>query len=241
MTVQLPEPDYYELAEVAKSWDVSESYLMRLAAEGKLELAWPIQGSIWVSVTSDFDHPETVEEVENLFPSLPPGHLCFRIARKAKRGLEGHESLAIANSHARVMHELWRKTKWDKIEISVSGLAIISTQSFESFDNDSLGSTSFARVSHFTGTKNTAFDPPNGRVRWRYEIRESTTSRGGILPQLPDGYYGSSSDRVGRSRPMGPGKGCMGRCMDIVNRRRHSPCRPKHIVGKHVVPRQCLT
>ena len=189
MTVQLPEPDYYELAEVAKRWDVSESYLMRLAAEGKLELAWPIQGSIWVSVTSDFDHPETVEEVENLFPSLPPGHLCFRIARKAKRGLEGHESLAIANSHARVMHELWRKTKWDKIEISVSGLAIISTQSFESFDNDSLGSTSFARVSHFTGTKNTAFDPPNGRVRWRYEIRESTTSRGGILPQLPDGYY----------------------------------------------------
>ncbi|WP_197722447.1 pirin-like C-terminal cupin domain-containing protein [Acidithiobacillus ferridurans] len=41
--------------------------------------------------------------------------------------------------------------------------------------------------------------------------------------------------------PMGPGKGCMGRCMDIVNRRRHSPCRPKHTVVKQVVPRQCLT
>ncbi|MDA8181162.1 MAG: hypothetical protein M0Z26_02285 [Acidithiobacillus sp.] len=191
MVVQLPEPDYYELAEVAKRWDVSESYLMRLGAEGKLELAWPIQGSMWVSVTSDSDHPETVEELESLFPSLPPDYLCFRIARKAKNGLEGHESLALANSHARVTHELWRKTKWHKIEISVSGLAIMSRQSLENLDKDSggLGSTGFTRVSHFTGTENTMFDPPIKRLPWRYEIRESRTSRGGLLPQLPDGYY----------------------------------------------------
>ena len=191
MAMKLPEPDYYELAEVAKRWDVSKSYLLRLGAEGKLELACPIQGSMWVSITSDFDHPETVEEVENIFPSLPPDHLFFRISRKAKKGLEGQEMRALENCHTRVMHDIWRKKQWDKIEISVSGMAILSTQSLETWDKESRGLdyTGLARVSHFTGTENTTSDPPDKRSLWMYEIRESITSQGGPLPQLPEGYY----------------------------------------------------
>jgi hypothetical protein len=198
MAMKLPEPEYYELAEVAKRWDVSDSYLMRLGAEGKLELAWPIRGITWVSVTSDSDRPDTVEEVENLFPSLPPSHLCFRIARKAKKGLEGQEILALKNCNACVMHDVWRKRKREKIEISVSGMAILSAKSLETWDKEIRGLcyTGFARVSHFSGTETTTFDPPDKRSWWMYEIRESITSQGGPLPQLPEGYYFKSESLI---------------------------------------------
>ncbi len=52
-----------------------------------------------------------------------------------------------------------------------------------------MGSSEFTGVDNYTGTENTVFDPPDNRLLWRYEIRESTTSQGGPLPQLPDGYY----------------------------------------------------
>ncbi|EGQ63661.1 hypothetical protein GGI1_20818 [Acidithiobacillus sp. GGI-221] len=42
MAVQLPEPDFYTLAEVAKKWEVSEDVLLRLGAEEKLVFAWPV-------------------------------------------------------------------------------------------------------------------------------------------------------------------------------------------------------
>ena len=191
MAVQLPEPEYYELAEVAKRWDVSRSYLLRLGAEGSLELAWPIPYSIYVSVTSESDHPETVEEVERLFPSLPPGYLYFRVTRKAKKGLEGYESLALRNSRARVMGELWRKQRWLKIEISVSGLAFLSKQSIGYYANKTgdIYRTEFTRCSYYTGSENTVYEQPIVKGPWRYEIRESKTTQGGPLPPLPAGYY----------------------------------------------------
>ncbi|MBU2856338.1 hypothetical protein HF289_05460 [Acidithiobacillus ferrooxidans] len=42
MAIQLPEPDFYTLAEVTERWRVSEDVLFRLGAERKLILAWPI-------------------------------------------------------------------------------------------------------------------------------------------------------------------------------------------------------
>lgn len=42
MAIQIPEPDYYTLAEVAERWDKSEDVLFRLGVERKLILAWPI-------------------------------------------------------------------------------------------------------------------------------------------------------------------------------------------------------
>lgn len=36
MAVELPEPDYYTIAEVAERWGVSQDYLLRLGREGKL-------------------------------------------------------------------------------------------------------------------------------------------------------------------------------------------------------------
>ena len=38
MALQLPEPDYYTLAEVAKKWERSEDVLLRLGAERKVEM-----------------------------------------------------------------------------------------------------------------------------------------------------------------------------------------------------------
>ena len=37
MAVELPEPDYYTLAEVAERWGISEDVLLRLGAEGKIK------------------------------------------------------------------------------------------------------------------------------------------------------------------------------------------------------------
>lgn len=191
MAVQLPEPEYYELAEVAKRWDVSRSYLLRLGAEGKLELAWPIPHSTYVSVTSELDHPETVEEVERLFPGLPPGHLYLRVACKAKKGLEDLETQALWNSHAGVMHELWREKRWLKIEISVSGLAFLSKHSIGYYANKigELDGSEFTRCSCYAGSENTVYEQPIVKGPWRYEIRESKTTQGGVLPPLPAGYY----------------------------------------------------
>lgn len=190
MVAQLPEPDYYTLAEIAEKWDVSESYLLRLGSEGKLEFAWRIPGNVYVSITGEVDHPETVEEVERLFPSLPSGQLSLRVICKAWEGLEGFESLA-RESAALAVRELWKKRRRLGIEISVSGLAFLSRRSLGDYDEQSrsLDSSEFTRVSHFTGSENTPNEPPDNRSPWRYEIRESTTRRGGPLPPLPDGYY----------------------------------------------------
>jgi hypothetical protein len=199
MAVNVPEPDYYELAELAKRWDVSRSYLLRLGVEGKLELAWPIPYSIYMTVASDeLDDPVTVEEMERLFPDLSPEQLQIRVACRAREGLEGYESLALHNSYADIMHKLWTIRNWDKIEISVSGLAIMATQSLEHWDQDSgaFDRTVFTRVSHFTGSENTVYEPPIGRSFWRYEIRESITAKGGALPPLPEGYYFEGSTPV---------------------------------------------
>jgi hypothetical protein len=40
MAVQLPEPDYYTLAEVAERWEVSEDVLLRLGAENKIKYGY---------------------------------------------------------------------------------------------------------------------------------------------------------------------------------------------------------
>ena len=191
MKINLPEPEYYELAELVKRWDVQESQLLRLGAEGKLQFAWPIPGNLWVSVTSDSYHPDTVEDVENIFPDLPPDHLCIRVARKAKKGLEGHEISLFEYSRPRVVHEIWRKRKADKIEISVSGMAILSPKSLQAWDKEirGLGDNVLESVSHFTGAENRLFDVPDERSFWMYEVRDSTTSHGGLLPPLPEGYH----------------------------------------------------
>jgi hypothetical protein len=198
MALQLPEPEYYKLAEVANRWDVLESYLLRLGAEGKLELAWPIPDSIYVSITSDVDNPGTVEEVERLFPSLPPRHLQFRVAKKAVKGLEGHEILGLCNSPALRMQELWEKIEWMKIEISVSGLAFISKRVI-GCDTDKLGElerSEFTRCSCYTGSENTVHEQPDPTSFWSYQIRESKTTQGGALPPLPDGYYFETTSLV---------------------------------------------
>ncbi|MCE5359798.1 MAG: hypothetical protein JJ714_02140 [Acidithiobacillus sp.] len=191
MAMKLPEPEYYELAELVKRWNVSESYLFRLGAEGKLRFAWPIPDNLWVWVTSDSDHPDTVENVENLFPSLPPRHLCIRVARKAKKGLEGHEISFFEHSRPRVVHEIWRKIKADKIEISVSGMAVLSQKSLQGWDEEIRGLDDgvFESISHFTGAENRIFELPDERSLWMYEVRESITTCGGLLPPLPEGYY----------------------------------------------------
>ena len=191
MAMKLPEPEYYELAELVKRWNVSESYLLRLGAEGKLRFLWPIPDNLWVWVTSDSDHPDTVENVENLFPSLPQGHLCIRVARKAKKGLEGHEISLFEHSRPRVVHEIWRKIKADKIEISVSGMAVLSQNSLQGWDKEirGLDDSVFESISHFTGAENRIFELPDEQSLWMYEVRDSTTSHGGLLPPLPEGYY----------------------------------------------------
>lgn len=38
MALQLPEPDYYTIEEVAQRWGVSADYLLRLGGEGKIDL-----------------------------------------------------------------------------------------------------------------------------------------------------------------------------------------------------------
>ena len=191
MTINLPEPEYYELAELVKRWDVQESQLLRLGAEGKLQLAWPIPGNLWVSVTSDSYHPDTVEGVENIFPGLPPDHLCIRVARKAKKGLEGHEISLFEYSRPRVVHEIWRKRKADEVEINVSGMAILSPKSLQDWDKEirGLGDSVLTSVSHFTGAETRVFEVPDERSLWMYEVRESITTCGGLLPPLPEGYY----------------------------------------------------
>lgn len=40
MALQLPEPDYYTLAEVLKRWDITEAVLFRLAREGKISIGF---------------------------------------------------------------------------------------------------------------------------------------------------------------------------------------------------------
>ncbi len=191
MTIKLPEPEYYELAEVVKRWRIPESQLLRLGAEGKLQFLWPIPDNVWVWVTGDSDHPDTVENVENLFPSLPPGHLCIRVARKAKKGLEGHEIRLFEGCRSRVAHEIWRKIKAHRIEISVAGMAVLSKESLQTWDKEirGLGNNVLASVSHFAGTENSIFDVPDERSFWMYEAWDSTTSHGGLLPPLPEGYH----------------------------------------------------
>ena len=198
MALQLPEPEYYKLAEVANKWNVLESYLLRLGAEGKLKLAWPIPDSIYVSITSDVDNPGTIEEVERLFPSLPPRHLQFRVAKKAVKGLEGHESPGLFNSPALRMREVWEKIEWMKIEISVSGLAFLSKRAI-GHDADRTGElerSEFTRCSCYTGLENTVYEQPDSTSYWSYHIRESITTQGGVLPRLPDGYYFETTSLV---------------------------------------------
>ena len=191
MTLTLPEPDYYELAELTKKWDVSESYLLRLGAEGKLQFVWPIPHNIWVWVAGDSDDPDTVENLESLFPSLPSGHLCIRVSRKAEKGLEGQEIRPFERGRVRVAHEIWRKIKAHRIEISVSGMAVLSQSSLQVWDKEirGLGDNVLESVSHFTGAENRIFDVPDERSFWMYEVRDSTTSHGGLLPPLPEGYH----------------------------------------------------
>ena len=67
--VMLPEPDYYTLAEVAKRWDVTEYYLLRVGNEGKIKLAYKLP--ILTTVTlydPDRPSPITRKEFERLFP-----------------------------------------------------------------------------------------------------------------------------------------------------------------------------
>ena len=198
MALQLPEPEYYELAEVVERWGVPRSRLLRLGAEGKLELAWPIPYSIYVSVTSDLNNPGTVEEVERLFPDLPPRRLQFRVAKKAVKGLEGHEIRGFCNSPALVMQTLWEKIEWMKIEISVSGLAFLSKRAI-GHNTDKTGElerTEFTRCSCYTGSENTVYEQPDSTSFWSYQIRESKTTQGGVLPPLPDGYYFETASLV---------------------------------------------
>lgn len=42
MSIQLPEPEYYTLAEVAKRWEVSEDVLLRLGAENRVLMGYPL-------------------------------------------------------------------------------------------------------------------------------------------------------------------------------------------------------
>ena len=42
MALQLPEPDYYTLEEVAKRWERSENVLLRLGAEGNVLMGYPL-------------------------------------------------------------------------------------------------------------------------------------------------------------------------------------------------------
>lgn len=64
--VELPEPDYYTLAEVLKRWDISEAILFRLAREGKIRIGFdppfPLPLSVFGSWIDD-DGDEHDEEI----------------------------------------------------------------------------------------------------------------------------------------------------------------------------------
>jgi hypothetical protein len=70
MMVMLPEPDYYTLAEVAKRWDVTEDYLLRVGNEGKIKLAYKLPLLTTVSLYDPGrPSPVTRKEFERLFPN----------------------------------------------------------------------------------------------------------------------------------------------------------------------------
>ncbi|MHB8247988.1 MAG: hypothetical protein ACYDB0_01975 [Acidithiobacillus sp.] len=122
MALQLPEPDFYTLAEVAKRWEASEDMLLRLGAEDKLVFAWPVLSGL--SVYHDLGGCLcTAEEVEQLFPSLRPGQLLFRVNPEAKA-----------------------------IEIVMGGLAYLDSHSLlptNRLHNGLIFRPGFSRVSHF--------------------------------------------------------------------------------------------
>ncbi|MBU2766038.1 hypothetical protein HAP94_07480 [Acidithiobacillus ferrivorans] len=123
MALQLPEPEYYTLAEVAERWEVSGDVLLRLGAEKKLIFAWPVLSGF--RICHDFlgGCLRTAEEVEQLFPSLRPGQLLFRVDPEAKA-----------------------------IEILMGGLAYLNSYSLRPssiLHNGAIFSASFSRVSHF--------------------------------------------------------------------------------------------
>ena len=123
MDIQVPEPEYYTLAEVAERWEVSGDVLLRLGAEKKLIFAWPVLSGF--RICHDFlgGCLRTAEEVEQLFPSLRPGQLLFRVNPEAKA-----------------------------IEIVMGGLAYLKSYSLRPFSrlhNGVIFSAGFSRVSHF--------------------------------------------------------------------------------------------
>lgn len=74
----------------------------------------------------------------------------------------------------------------------------MAAESLAHWDQDSgaFDRTVFTRVSHFTGLNNSACGPPIGSLTWRYEIRESKTAWGGVLPPLPNGFYYEGNAQV---------------------------------------------
>ncbi|UTV80096.1 hypothetical protein MQE22_08675 [Acidithiobacillus sp. YTS05] len=186
-----PEPKGYTLANAAEKWEVSLSTLLRLGAEGKLELAWPVPGSMFVSVFSEESHaqPETIEDLEQLLPGLSFDQLSLRMACRADDAVASGD---YEPGKGQELASYWKKQRWVAIELAVAGWATISRQSLEYCDKKSgvLESSTFSRVSHFSGAENTILsEPPLPGLPWRYEIRKSNTRKGGPLPPLPERYY----------------------------------------------------
>ena len=181
MAVQLPEPDYYTLAEVAERWGKSEDFLLRLGAEEKLVFAWPVLSS-GMTIGNDFAEdgpPSTVEEVERLFPSLRPGQLCVRVipADEVRDRTLREDSLADGPSQEFIdlLHQTYPVQNWrDEIQIVMGGLAYLCSFCL-AFDvhNGVISHPSFSRVSHFIN---------NEKGEHYMEIM-------GGLPPLPAPYY----------------------------------------------------
>lgn len=70
MAIQLPEPDYYTLAEVLKRWDISEVILFRLAREGKIRIGFDPPYPLPLSVFGSWVDDEGVEHDEEISPAL---------------------------------------------------------------------------------------------------------------------------------------------------------------------------
>lgn len=160
MAIQIPEPDYYTLAEVAERWGVSEDYLLRIADEDKIKLAIKLPFYIAASLEhADFPSPKTCDDFERLFPGYAEKFRYTIITGKAQ--IEEHLQSPSGENEWRLFYpdddvvtleeHLMEQDWWPLFYIDVCGYGIISTPFLldRRIEDNAIDHVTFSEVTHF--------------------------------------------------------------------------------------------
>lgn len=161
MAIQLPEPDYYTLGELAEKWRVSQDYLLRIANEGKIKLAIKLPIYIGIELQhADLPSPTTREDFERLFPGYSGKFRCKTITGKKQieKHLErylqqfpGDDGLSFFDSYEALEDHLFEHEWWPIFLIHASGYGFISPPFLldPAIDKNTINSVYFSSVTHF--------------------------------------------------------------------------------------------